>query len=338
MRRPAVVTLLTILLAVGAVVSLTLGKYPVALRDTLLFFTAKVTGCRPPAGLDMALLENLFFSIRLPRVVAAILVGSSLSVAGAAFQAMFINPLVSPSLLGVLAGASFGAALGMLLFENWLAVQASTFVFGFISVLVAVGIARMFRGGAVLLLILGGVISGALFTSLLSVVKYCADPYDKLPAIVYWLMGGLSYADAGTVWFAAVPMVISMMLIISMSGYLNVLSMGDEEARSLGIPVERIRLVMIFLASLVSSLTVVIAGMIGWVGLIIPHITRMLVGPDNRVLIPSSILIGAIYLLLVDNLCRLLFETEIPIGIVTSLVGIPFFVFVMRRARRGWGS
>ncbi|NLN60565.1 MAG: iron ABC transporter permease [Deltaproteobacteria bacterium] len=338
MRRPAVVTLLTILLAVGAVVSLTLGKYPVTLRDTLLFFTAKVTGCRAPAGLDMALLESLFFSIRLPRVVAAILVGSSLSVAGAAFQAMFINPLVSPSLLGVLAGASFGAALGMLLFENWLAVQVSTFAFGFISVLVAVGIARMFRGGAVLLLILGGVISGALFTSLLSVVKYCADPYDKLPAIVYWLMGGLSYADAGTVWFAAVPMVISMMLIISMSGYLNVLSMGDEEARSLGIPVERIRLVMIFLASLVSSLTVVIAGMIGWVGLIIPHITRMLVGPDNRVLIPSSILIGAIYLLLVDNLCRLLFETEIPIGIVTSLVGIPFFVFVMRRARRGWGS
>lgn len=338
MKRPTVITSLTLLLVIMGIISLTLGKYPVTLRDTGLFFLAKMTGYHPSTVISMDILENLFLSIRLPRVVAAVLVGSSLAVAGAVFQAMFINPLVSPSLLGVLAGASFGAALGMLLFKSWLAVQASTFAFGFISVMVAVGIARMFKGSTILLLILGGVISGAMFTSLLSVVKYCADPYEKLPAIVYWLMGGLSYADAQTVWFTAVPMVISMILLISMSGYLNVLSMGDEEARALGVPVEKIRMLMIFLASLVSSLTVVIGGMIGWVGLIIPHIARMLVGPDNKVLIPSSILIGGIYLLLVDDICRLLFSTEIPIGIVTSLVGIPFFIFVMKKANRGWSS
>jgi len=338
MKRPTVITSLTLLLIVMGVISLTLGKYPVTLRDTALFLVAKITGQQQPTSLSMDLLDSLFLSIRLPRVVAAVLVGSSLSVAGAAFQAMFINPLVSPSLLGVLAGGSFGAALGMILFKSWLAVQVSTFVFGFISVMVAVGIARMFKGSTILLLILGGVISGAMFTSLLSVVKYCADPYEKLPAIVYWLMGGLSYADSQTVWFAAIPMVISMIMLVALSGYLNVLSMGDEEARALGVPVERIRMLMIFLASLVSSLTVVIAGMIGWVGLIIPHISRMLVGPDNKILIPVSILIGGIYLLLVDDISRMLFDTEIPIGIVTSLVGIPFFVFVMKKANRGWGS
>ncbi|MBN1545171.1 MAG: iron ABC transporter permease [Syntrophaceae bacterium] len=338
MRRPTVITCLIILLFVTAVISLTLGKYPVTLRDTVLFFVGKITGCKQDTALDAALLDNLFLSIRLPRVLAAMLVGSSLSVAGAAFQAMFINPLVSPSLLGVLAGASFGAALGMVLFQSWLSVQLSTFAFGFISVMVAVGIARMFKGSTILLLILGGVISGSMFTSLLSVIKYCADPYEKLPAIVYWLMGGLSYADAPTVWYTAIPIVISMIMIVAMSGYLNVLSMGDEEARALGVPVEKIRMLMIFLASLVSSLTVVMAGMIGWVGLIIPHIARMLVGPDNKTLIPASILIGAVYLLIVDDFSRLLFDVEIPIGILTSLVGIPFFVFVMRKANRGWSS
>lgn len=338
MKRPTVITSLTFLLIILAVVSLTLGKYPVTFKDTVLFLIWKITGYKQTTVLSMDLLESIFLSIRLPRVVAAIAVGSSLSVAGASFQAMFINPLVSPSLLGVLAGASFGAALGMILFKSWLAVQVSSFVFGFMAVLVALGIARMCKGNAILLLILGGVISGAMFTSLLSLVKYCADPYEKLPAIVYWLMGGLSYADGATVWVTSIPIAISMVMLISLSGYLNVLSMGDEEARALGVPVERIRMLLIFLASLISSLTVVMAGMIMWVGLIIPHIARMLVGPDNKVLIPASILIGAIYLLVVDDICRLLFNTEIPIGIVTSLVGIPFFVFVMRKNNRGWGS
>ncbi len=338
MIRPTVITCLIIILLFTAVISLTLGKYPVTLKDTLLFFVGKITGSKQDTALDAALLENLFLAIRMPRVLAAILVGSSLSAAGAVFQAMFINPLVSPGLLGVLAGASFGAALGMVLFQSWLAVQLSAFAFGFVAVMVAVGIARMFKGNTILLLILGGVISGSMFTSLLSVIKYCADPYEKLPAIVYWLMGGLSYADAATVWYAAIPIVISTLMIIAMSGYLNVLSMGDEEARALGVPVEKIRMLMIFLASLISSLTVVMAGMIGWVGLIIPHIARMLVGPDNRTLIPASILIGAVYLLVVDDISRLTFDAEIPIGILTSLVGIPFFVFVLRKANRGWGA
>jgi iron complex transport system permease protein len=194
----------------------------------------------------------------------------------------------------------------------------------------------MHKGNTILLLILGGVISGAVFTSLLSIIKYIADPANQLPAIVQWLMGGLSLVDYKTLLAAGIPQLVSIALVILFSGYLNALSMGDEEARSLGIRVERIRLFLIFLATMMSALTVVIAGMIGWVGLIIPHITRMLVGPDNKILVPASALIGAIYLIAVDNLSRMLFVVEIPMGIVTSLVGIPFFVIILRKAQKGW--
>ena len=173
------------------------------------------------------------------------------------------------------------------------------------------------------MLILGGIISGALFTSLLSIVKYVADPYNQLPAIVYWLMGGLSLADGRTVLYVSVPIGTGILCLLLSSRYLNILSMGDDEAKSLGINVTRIRMVLIFFATLISALTVVIGGLIGWVGLIIPHVARMLVGPDNRILMPVAALVGAIYLIVVDDVARMLFTVEIPLGIVTALMGIP---------------
>lgn len=332
-----ILPLLLIVLVLTICVSLTIGKYPLGLTDIGNFFLLKLFKMGNMDVRQQDLLSNLLFDIRLPRILAAALIGASLSVAGASFQAMFVNPLVSPSLLGVLAGASFGAALGMVFSGSWFAVQCLTFFFGFLAVGIAVGIAKMHKGNTILLLILGGVISGAMFTSLLSVIKYIADPANQLPAIVQWLMGGLSLVDYKTLLAAGIPQIVSIALVILFSGYLNALSMGDEEARSLGIRVERIRLFLIFLATLMSALTVVIAGMIGWVGLIIPHITRMLVGPDNKILVPASALIGAIYLIAVDNVSRMLFVVEIPMGIVTSLVGIPFFVLILRKAQKGWG-
>lgn len=332
-----ILPLLLIVLVLTICVSLTIGKYPLGLTDIGNFFLLKLFKTGNMDVRQQDLLSNLLFDIRLPRILAAALIGASLSVAGASFQAMFVNPLVSPSLLGVLAGASFGAALGMVFSGSWFAVQCLTFFFGFLAVGIAVGIAKMHKGNTILLLILGGVISGAMFTSLLSVIKYIADPANQLPAIVQWLMGGLSLVDYKTLLAAGIPQIVSIALVILFSGYLNALSMGDEEARSLGIRVERIRLFLIFLATLMSALTVVIAGMIGWVGLIIPHITRMLVGPDNKILVPASALIGAIYLIAVDNVSRMLFVVEIPMGIVTSLVGIPFFVLILRKAQKGWG-
>jgi iron complex transport system permease protein len=327
--------LLTILL-ITAGFSLTLGKYPVSIADMFRFFLYKVFHIGSMNTETSNLFGSIFFDIRLPRILAAALIGSSLSVSGAAFQAMFVNPLVSPGLLGVLAGASFGAALSMVFCASWLAVQSCTFLFGLFAVLIAVGIAKIHKGNTILLLVLGGVISGAFFTSLLSVIKYIADPYNQLPAIVHWLMGGLSLVDHGTLLVAGIPQVASVILIILFSGYLNALSMGDEEARALGISVERIRMFLIFLATVMSALTVVLAGMIGWVGLIIPHIARMLVGPDNKVLVPTCAFIGAIYLIVVDDVSRMLFNVEIPIGITTSLIGIPFFIIILSQAKKGW--
>jgi len=336
-KRFGIFLLLFLLLLFMAVGSLALGKYPLALCDIINFILFKFSHVGQIDPLRYQLQESLLLDIRLPRILAAILVGASLSVSGTAFQAMFVNPLVSPGLLGVLAGGSFGAALGMVFFKSWVAVQMCTFLFGFAAVLISVGIAKMHKGNTILLLVLGGVISGALFTSLLSVIKYIADPYNQLPAIVQWLMGGLSMVDRKSLLITGIPQVASIVLIALFSGYLNALSMGDEEARALGIPVEWVRLFLIFLATIMSALTVVMAGMIGWVGLIIPHVTRMLVGPDNKVLIPASALIGAIYLIVVDDVSRMLFNVEIPIGIATSLIGIPFFAIILKKARRGWG-
>ena len=313
-----------------------LGKFRVPVTELIEFVGWKLFGLSGLSEEKRNLLENILLDIRLPRILAAILIGASLSVSGAAYQALFINPLVSPGLLGVLAGASFGAALGMIFSKSWLLVQCSTLLFGFIAVGVALGITRVFRTHSIVMLVLGGIISGAFFTALLSIIKYTADPTNQLPAIVYWLMGSLSAVDGKTILIVSVPAIIGIGLIILHGRQLNVLSMGEEEAKALGINVGRVRIIVIFFATLISALTVMIGGIIGWIGLIIPHICRMVVGPDNRLLLPAAALMGAIYLLIVDDVCRLLFSFEVPTGIVTSLIGIPFFVLVLKNAQRGW--
>jgi iron complex transport system permease protein len=335
MKRP-VLSLQTLFLLAAALFSLSLGQYHVPVKDLVAFAGWRIFGLAEIDRDKAALLENILFNIRLPRIVAAMLIGASLSVSGAAFQALFINPLVSPGLLGVLAGASFGAALAMVLVKSWVLVQLSTLVFGFIAVGIAVGIARVYRIHSIIMLVLGGIISGAFFTALLSIIKYTADPSNQLPAIVYWLMGSLSSIDRGTVAIVSVPMVAGILVVIFHARQLNILSMGEEEAQSLGVNVRQVRLTVIFFATLISALTVMVGGMIGWVGLIIPHICRMIVGPDNQVLLPATALMGALYLLLIDDISRLVFVFEIPIGIVTAIIGIPFFALVLKNAQRGW--
>lgn len=335
MRR-LILPLLALLLGAMMLLALYLGKYRVPAADLLGFAGWKLFNRPGLSAEDKVLLENIILNIRLPRILAAAMIGASLSVSGAAFQALFINPLVSPGLLGVLAGASFGAAFGMVLSKSWAVVQLSTLLFGFIAVGVAIGIAKVYRINSVIMLVLGGIISGAFFTALLSIVKYAADPYNQLPAIVYWLMGNLSAVDFKTMLIMSLPASIGIGVIILHARQLNVMSMGDEEAKSLGINIRRVRLIVIFFATLISALTVMVGGMIGWVGLIIPHICRMIVGPNNEILLPATALMGALYLILVDTLSRLLFSFEIPIGILTSLIGIPFFALVLGNAHRGW--
>lgn len=319
----------------AVLLALCVGRYPLAASEVLRFLGALLGTVGMPAK-EYDTLFNLIVRIRLPRVLAAVLVGASLATAGAAFQGVFRNPLVSPGLLGVLAGAAFGSALGILFGMPWYQVQLMAFVFGIGAVAVGLGVAGLFGGGGLVMLVLGGVISGALFSSLLSMVKYAADPYNQLPAIVYWLMGSLAMADPGTLGILVLPMLAGVVALSALGRPLDALSMGDDEARTLGVPVTTLRLVIIGLATLISALTVSLAGMIGWVGLIVPHIARLLVGPGNAALLPASAALGACFLIGADALSRTLATTEIPIGIVTELIGIPAFLLVLGRARKGW--
>lgn len=320
-----------------ALLMLLFGHYPIEPSLFIELLGYKLFGLPPSDAGQTELIENIIMQIRLPRILLALLIGAALATSGAVFQAMFVNPLVSPGILGVLAGASFGAACGMLLSENWLVVQILAFLFGFVAVGFSVLIGSMVTNSrSTVMLVLGGVISGSLFTSLLSIVKYLADPYSTLPAIVYWLMGSLSMAQLDEVLPVSIPILLSIFGMIFMSKYFDLLSLGDEEAKALGVNVKRIRIITITLATLASSLAVVMAGIIGWVGLIIPHIIRMAVGPSHRLLVPLSALAGGAFLLIADAVSRLALSVEIPIGILTSLIGIPIFIIVLKNARAAW--
>jgi len=278
---------------------------------------------------------TILYDIRLPRIIAAVLIGAGLSVSGAVFQGIFVNPLVSPGILGVLSGASFGAALGMLGAHAPHVVQLWAFGFGFIAVFVALGIAKFYgKNNTILMLVLGGVISSSLFSALLSLVKYVADPYNTLPSIVYWLMGSLALVNSEGVKMAAPVMLASMLILIAFSKHINVLSLGEEDAKALGVSVEKIRFILIILATLLSAISVMLAGIIGWVGLVVPHIARFLVGANHMVLLPFCALLGAVFLLVVDSLSRGIFSVEVPLGILTALVGIPVFIIVLQHTAR----
>jgi len=324
-----------LVLLLVAALALCLGRYPLPMSELAAYLGARLglVTLAPPRA---ELLDTLIVNVRLPRVLVAALVGAALSCSGAAFQGVFRNPLVSPNLLGVLAGAAFGAALGMLISDAWWVAQLTAFAMGLAAVLLGLAIAHVFAGGALIMLVLGGIVSGALFTALLSVVKYAADPYNQLPAIVYWLMGSFAQADLAQLAWAAPVLLAGIGVLCACGCSLDALAMGDDEARSLGVPVTALRLTAITAATLICAVTVAMAGMIGWVGLMIPHIARLLVGPAHARLLPVSALLGASFMLLADALARNLFDAEIPIGIVTELLGIPAFLLVLRRVKRGW--
>ena len=325
---------LALLLALCVTGSLLLGKYGFSASDYARYVTALLKGENLK---EYEVMHTLLLEIRLPRILACVLIGASLAISGAAYQAMFVNPLLSPSILGVLSGAGFGAAVGMFFKFNEYLIQLSTFGFGFLAVAVALGVSALYsRSGSVIVLVLGGVISGSLFTSLLSVLKYAADPNDALPAITYFLMGSLGFASKSFIQISILPMCAGVLLLALSGKYLNALSLGEEEAKSLGVNTARVKIFIILVATFVSALSVTIAGIIGWIGLIVPHVARFIFGADNRAVLASSAMIGAIFLLFCDSFSRLIFTFEIPIGIVTSLFGIPMFIIVLRRAKRSF--
>ena len=318
---------LSAILVVGAYISIHMGSVKIPMSAAFQFVFPSLFAEKIP-DLELDSFMTIIKDIRVPRILAAILCGLALSVSGAAYQSMFRNPLVSPDLLGVLAGAAFGALIGMLTGHAFIGAQVGAFIFGILAVVLAVILSVLFPGNRLVMLIMGGVISSSLFTSLLSVIKYLADAKEKLPGIIFWLMGGFSTVNIDDLTLCSIIILVGTLPVILMSNQLNLLSMGDEEAQSLGVNVNLTRNIIIGLTTAVCATTVALGGMIGWVGLMIPHIARMITGPDNRKLLPVAGLIGAIYLMLVDDLCRCAFESEMPIGIVTSLLGVPFFIFV----------
>lgn len=325
------------LLIITFFISLLVGNYSISYSD---FYDATMMRFFDYSGdkiEHITLIQSIIFDIRLPRLLAAILIGASYAVAGASFQSMFINPLVSPGILGVLSGSAFGAALSISFFDSWILTQIFSFTFGIIAVLFAIFITYIYqdKANSTLVLILGGIISGSFFSTLLSIVKYTADPYDKLPSIVYWLMGSLASVELNDITLYAIPMLFGIISLMLMAKYLNVLSFGEEEAKSLGVNTKLIRFIVILFATLISALSVAIGGMIGWIGLIIPHFARLIVGPNNIVLLPTVALMGATFLIIVDDFSRTLLEVEIPIGILTSLVGIPIFILALKSSKKG---
>lgn len=316
------------LLAACFVASLCLGRYAITPGEALGILAGTATG---NTGSFDPIKVNVVVSVRMPRVLMAILVGAGLATAGATYQAIFGNPLVSPDILGVSSGAGFGAALGILVSGGALVIQGFALGFGLLAVALVVLLGRVQRRTQLYMLVLAGVIVGALFEALISLTKYVADPYEKLPTITTWLMGSLSTASYGDVTVAALVMIPCALVLLALRWKLNLLSLDEEEARSLGVDVGRLRLAAIALATLVTATSVSLCGIIGWVGLVIPHVGRILVGNDHRVLLPASILLGASYLLLIDDVARSLAAAEIPLSILTAVVGAPFFAWLLRR-------
>ncbi|WP_221938490.1 iron ABC transporter permease [Mycobacterium sp. KBS0706] len=325
--------LLALLPVVIFLLSFLVGRYPVPPLTVIRVIAAQVLSVTPDWP---AVVGSVVLDVRLPRVLAAMIVGGGLAMSGACYQGVFRNPLVSPFTLGVSAGAGFGAAIAILLFQQRYAVQLCAFAFGLAAVGLCFFMSRMYRAGSTLVLVLAGVIVGSLFTALLSLLKYVADPNSKLPVIEFWLLGSLSSVSMADIAAVAVVAVPSAAILLLLRWRINLLAMGDEQARILGVEAGRLRAVVVLLATLIAASTVAVSGIIGWVGLVIPHFARIIVGPDFRKLLPATLSLGACYLLVIDDLARSVTAAEIPLGILTALVGAPAFMLLLRRGSLGW--
>lgn len=311
---------LLVLLAGIFIFSLFMGRYMVSPAGVLKILWHSLRGL-PQDSMDASVVMN----IRLPRTILALLVGAGLATTGAAYQGLFQNPLVSPDVLGTSAGAAFGAVLGILLSGMDYRAMALSVVFGLLSVVLVFLLSMLSGQTTVISLVLSGMIVQALMNALISLSKYVADPTEKLPAITYWLMGSFISANYSLLKLVTIPILLGIAVIFALRWRINVLSMGDEECISLGIDPVKTRGAIIIACTLITAASVMATGVIGWVGLVIPHIARMMVGVDHNRLVPASALTGGAFMILVDVLARSVTDSELPIGILTALIGAPFF-------------
>jgi iron complex transport system permease protein len=324
----AAVFALVVLVAVAAA----LGPFRVLPSDILAFLVAKATG---GASRLSAPAETVLLQIRLPWVFAATAVGAALAAAGAAYQSLFRNPLVSPDILGVSSGAAFGAVVGIYLALPVLAIEGASFAGGLAAVIIVYAIASAIRGrDAVLVLVLAGVVIGALFGAGVGLLKYLADPYNQLPAITFWLLGSLAAANLRDLTSLLPAVVVGLVPLALLRWRIDVMTLGDEKATALGVNTRLVRAVVIAAATLMTSTAVAASGIIGWVGLVVPHLARLVVGPAFTRLLPVAVLFGAGYLLAVDTVARTIGTVELPLGVLTAAFGTPVFLWLLAFSRR----
>ena len=326
--RTSALTLASLALLIAlTIIAFAIGRFSIIPTELLTILWAKLTGNTHtlPATYDAVI-----FQIRGPRVIAAILIGAALAGAGAVYQNMFRNPLVSPDILGVSSGAALGAVLAIFLSLPILAIQGFAFAGGLVAVAMVYFIGNAVRGhDPILALILTGVVVGTLLGSGIALMKYLADPYNQLPAITFWLLGSLSSISNGDLAVAAPLVLAGLVPIYLLRWRMNVLSLSDDEARALGVNVARLRLIVVTSATLITAAAVAISGIIGWIGLLIPHAARLLVGPEFARMLPLTLLLGASFLLAVDTLARTMASIEIPPGVLTALIGTPLFLWLL---------
>jgi iron complex transport system permease protein len=322
------------LFAVGVLVAFTVGRYPVTLAELIEVLVSRLGGREATAS---PAVENVVLLVRGPRVIAAALVGAALAVAGTAFQGIFRNPLVSPDILGASSGAALGAVLGIYFSLGVIGIEALAFAGGLVAVAAVYVIGSLLRSrDPILVLVLTGVVVGALLGAGVGLVKYLADPYNQLPAMTFWLLGSLAATTVSDLVPLAGAVAVGTVVLIALRWRLNVMSLPEDEARALGLATGPFRIAIIAAATLVTSASVATSGVVGWVGLVVPHLARALVGPDFPRLVPTAALLGGGYLLFIDTIARTAAPVEIPLGILTAVIGTPFFIWLLAGMQRTW--
>lgn len=324
LKHRILVLLLFFILILAFLISISIGRFYIDIPSIVKV----ISGHREGISKNMT---SILLNVRIPRAIAALLVGAALSCSGATYQSLFHNPLASPNVLGAVSGAACGAAIGILLSFTDLQVQVIAFLAGILAVFLTYTISKIVGKGQsmVIFLLLVGMVVSALFTSVISITKYFADVDDELPAITFWLMGGLTNLQTKQLRVVAPIIIVGVFLLNFFRWKLNLISFGDDEAKGMGLDVKKVRLLMIGLSTLISSAAISLCGMVGWVGIVIPHCGRILVGANYKAMLPVTTLLGAIYLLLIDDLARNLLMIEIPLGILTALCGAPFFIYLL---------
>ncbi len=333
-RKGWKLTFILLLPLIIFIISIMLGRYNIGPFDVIRILFSTGLGEGLPDIPNIA--QQLILRIRLPRILAALLVGASFGATGTAFQAIFKNPLVDSNILGVTSGAGFGASLAILLLSEQWQIQVSAFIFGLLAVFLAFLGSRLYKSTPILVLTLMGILIGSLFSSLTALLKYVADPLDALPAITFWLLGSLTGITWDNIGVLGVVTIIGVIFFMMIRWRLNILSLGDSEAKTLGINPTSNKVIIIIAATLMTAAAVSVSGVIGWVGLVIPHAGRLLVGPNHKSLLPVSVCLGAAYMMIIDDIARTLLPGEIPLGVLTGLIGVPILIILMRRNRTGW--